>query len=201
MLDLSEYAKWSFYRARNGAMIVIGTIANPCLYSPDGEVFYEMNRRGWGGGGFTIEHPSLGEFRPNFSEDDLVLNEKEFLKAEPKPIPAEKVKTLPVIRVPEYTFVTKVAPLQFIYLSRERYPKGRPYEDYRMYVGPKDGLLPVEISLFQRMGASNAKVVTPGGTLRIKMHQPSTWDGDELASLNIEQVVIIETAEKVTLHF
>lgn len=194
-----------FFRSEDGQVFSVEGFGREVLYSPNGEKFFELYRRGFGGSNEEFDlsfedphHERNGRFHR--SGDTIELDGTIFRKIdEPR---AVDVVPLPEVRKPEYLF--RLADGNYLYVSADKYRYS--YESFRMWIGSGEEMREV---IVKRVGRYR-----DGGTTQIDTEEgvffnpigfafrdrKSTWKDEEMTRLDLNDFVIVENDRRVTVR-
>lgn len=199
----SEAIRWK-NRSSGESFIYGSDWGRPLFYSPDGVIYFELLRTGFGGNanGHSINfedphHNRNGELKRK--EGTLTWLNKTFKQVE-CPMNIEVVP-LPTVRAPEYLF--RLVGGIFIYVSANKYNYS--YESFKFFLG-KPGQMkefPV-LSVDRYRDGGTTYIKTSAGTLFSptpfkKPKVKPTWDGEKIKELQPDQYTIEENDDTVKI--
>lgn len=203
--------KAEFYKAPSGAMFAFTEPFKwrDFYYSPDGQNFFEIKSRGFGGSGkeFTIsyENPHNSTSGKIRGEDNRLFTETEVFDLVDS-FPEIEVTPLPTIRITEYLFMA--AGGQYFYVCADKYNYS--YESFRLFVGTPPNLRPIKIKHVERYRDGGTTYIrTDEGILfspsPFKEGVKATWTNVDkfeidLVKLDPSQFKITETEDGVTIE-
>lgn len=187
-----------FFRSENGEIIVYGDSYGDKLYfSTDGKIFYELNKRGFGGSSeehhISFEDPHNnrdGEW--NRKGDSLTFDGKIFKKtAGPKTIEALR---LPIIRRPKYFF--QLSDGRQIYVSYAKYSDS--YKSFKLFIGQPGKMKEVKIkNVISYRDGGTIYIETAEGTLYsptpFKQNETAKWNDKPIKKLDPSAFQITES--------
>ncbi len=193
-----------FFRAEDGQMLAVAGWGGEILYNPGGDKFFELLRSGFGGNSEEYDlsfedphHERKGKFHR--AGDTIELEGVTFRKSDgPENI---EVVPLPTVRRPEYLF--RLADGNFLFVSADKYRFS--YTSFRMWIGNGEEMKEIGVRYVGRYRDGGTTIIqTDSGNFfsptPFDTEKKATWNDEEMTRLKIEDFVIVENDNDVTVR-
>ncbi len=203
------------YVAKSGKRFVYLSsmpIQSDLLYSPDGETYFRLVCRGFGGSSIdhdlSFEDPHRGVSGTLRHEENVVLYDGELYFRQEAPLSLENLKIIPLPAARYTEYLMRTADGTFIYVGADKYEFS--YESFRMYIGDGTTMREVPISRVERFRDGGTTIIL---TAEGRFYSPSPfyaqedperqfpkWGEEPLVRLKADDYDIVETPEgRVTI--